>query len=126
MKRSLTTLLAGLLANSCEAFAIPPPIVASVGASALALLGIRRANNEREAFYSMDWRDVDLDEGAEACIILGEETAENGKTWFVCSEPSQDAGMDCSPVEGYGNIDGGEWLCKQDKPTQSKKKFWQR
>ena len=87
-------------------------------------------NEERERFFSMDWKDsADADE-ADSCVILGEETVPNGKVWYVCSEKADDPTMDCSPVEGWGSptlvAGGGEWLCKQDRPQKKPWKFWEK
>ena len=49
-----------------------------------------------------DWAEADDTTGDEACVLIGEEQAEDGKAWFVCTEPSDDPAMDCSPAEAFG------------------------
>ena len=101
------------------------PVVGSAAIGTMALLGIRRQRQEQKAFFSMEWNQNVEDEDAEECVILGEETAGNGKIWYVCNEKSEDSNMDCQPVSGYGNPDSqdDQWLCKQPKPRDQK--TWQ-
>ena len=87
---------------------------------------------ERERFFGMEWKEPAENDEADACVILGEETVPNGKTWYVCSEKSDDPNMDCSPVDGWGNptlsANRGEWLCKQETPRSERKpwNFWKK
>ena len=47
---------------------------------------MRHAQSERRAFFSIDWKEPPDDTDGEACEILGEETGERGRVWYVCSE----------------------------------------
>ena len=63
-----------------------------------------------------------LEDDAEACELLGEETVPNGKVWWVCHDKSGAPNMDCTPVDGMGNPDSkdGQWLCKEQKMSEQK------
>ena len=119
---SAVRLLALSLVASTHALVVPAvPAVASAAVAVGALLRARRIHDEEKAFFSMDWKDLPDEDSGEACIILGEETVPNGKTWYVCTEKSDDPRMDCSPIEGWGNpsgMDDNEWLCKERKPLE--------
>ena len=83
----------------------------------MTFMGIQANRRQDRAFFSMKWHQPTEEEEEEACGLLGEETVENGKTWWICGEKS--ASMDCQPVAaGWGNPDSNdkEWLCKQPKP----------
>ena len=119
-----------------------PAVAAAVVAPVFGMLGFRRAQRQSDAFFSMDWSQ-DVSDNGDACVIVGEETAPNGKIWcgasllrsicsvahsslrfsplrrMVCNEPAQDPDTDCLPVSGdYTNRDANDdqWLCKQSKP----------
>ena len=116
---SVLLLLASLaaVANGLALMPVAAQCAPAVALSAFALLGIRRARREERAFFSIDWRtDISAEEEeAEACVVIGEETVQNGKVWYVCSEKMPDE--DCTPVAGWGNPDhlDDQWLCKQPK-----------
>ena len=106
-----------LLRPSPSPRAPPPkaalPLVPIVGLLSVATLaGLRKASRERDNFYSMDWSGEAEDSDGEACVLIGEEAAADGKSWFLCQSPA--AGADCEPVESFG---GGEeeLLCKVPK-----------
>ena len=77
----------------------------------------------------MKWFDPpDQTDDGDACYILGEETVENGKTWYVCDEPNKsNPNMDCEPIEGFGNMDGvgdDRFLCKESPPETRARRRW--
>jgi hypothetical protein len=88
----------------------------------LALVGIRKARQDRENFYGMQWNE-DPGEAAtqEACVLIGEETHTKGKQWFVCTDDAALQGADCEPVQGWGNAAAkdGEKLCKVAKVCEA-------
>ena len=90
---------------------------AFAGLGALTLLGIRKASQERDTFFSMNWNADAGEAEDEACVLIGEEAKEDGKQWFVCKDDASVDGADCAPVEGWGNggAQDGEKLCKVPK-----------
>ena len=63
------------------ALALPAaPVIAGAAASLLAFTGVRRAQRNEKAFFSMDWSQ-EVPDTDDACAIIGEETVENGKIW---------------------------------------------
>ena len=57
-----------------------PAVAAAVVAPVFGMLGFRRAQRQSDAFFSMDWSQ-DVSDNGDACVIVGEETAPNGKIW---------------------------------------------
>ena len=120
MARPVLPLLASLaVANGLALVPVAASCAPAVALSAVAFLGIRKARREERAFFSMEWRDpIDAEEeSSDACVVIGEETVEDGKVWYVCSEKTPD--KDCTPVSnGWGNPDhlDAQWLCKEPKP----------
>ena len=106
------------LAQPSPSLRAPPPkaalpLVPIVGLlSGVTLAGLRKASRERDFFYGMNWSGEAEDSDGEACVLIGEEAAADGKSWFLCQSPVE--GADCEPVESFG---GGEeeLLCKVPK-----------
>jgi len=99
-----------------------PLLVPGIGAAALSFLGFRRMNGQRAKFFSMDWAEADDAAGDEACVLIGEEQAKDGKAWFVCTDASEDPAMDCSPAESFGGAwadNTDEYLCKTPKVREA-------
>ena len=61
-----------------------PAVAAAVVAPVFGMLGFRRAQRQSDAFFSMDWSQ-DVSDNGDACVIVGEETAPNGKIWCGAS-----------------------------------------
>jgi hypothetical protein len=110
-------------ARAAEPLAILPAVplaVPGIALGALAIFGVRRATKERETFLSMEWNDSAEAVGSEGCVLIGEETVENGKSWFVCAEESDDPNVECESVSSFGNprvsaSTDDEYLCKAPK-----------
>ena len=125
--RALRLTLALVFAPRVAGLVLPAvPLLPSLGAALVggaAVFGVRKAQRDQAAFFSINWADAPADDDSEGCVILGEETIPNGKTWWVCSEKSDDPSMECSPVQGWGNPDGMNddgWLCKEG-PASARK-----
>jgi len=93
-----------------------PVVVAGVAGM---LRNMKKQSEEREAFYNMDWADAAETDGEDGCILIGEEAADDGKQWFVCTESTSG---DCEVIAEYGSpgmtaSDPAEesYLCKQPK-----------
>ena len=148
INQALTLALAGVPASAVQGGVAQGAVGFSVLASAVRTAKweeepVSEVNSKagiRHGLASGVWRGrLQKGPGASAAIalkvtgvILGEETVPNGKTWYVCSEKSDDPNMDCSPVDGWGNptlsANRGEWLCKQETPRSERKpwNFWKK
>ena len=91
----------------------------ALAAGAATVMQMRKNKEERDSFFAMSWSDTVDSTADEGCVLIGEEAAEGGKQWFVCSEP--DEGKECEEVSSYGApaLNGEavapEYLCKQPK-----------
>lgn len=109
--------------RTAEPLAVLPAVplaVPGIALGALALLGARRATKERETFLSMEWNEAAGEVGDDGCVLIGEETIDNGKAWFVCTSESDDPNVECESVSTFGNprvsaSSEDEYLCKAPK-----------
>ena len=56
----------------------------------------------------------------EECLILGEESAADGKAWYLCSSKPDDPAIECAEdYDAIANADpnygGHDWVCKVPK-----------
>ena len=113
----------------CAARTPPPPIslvplapVALAAGVAAFAVQYRRSQGEADALAKVEWYDTSDGDSEDGCLLIGEESGEGGKAWFVCQEPSSDPQIECSPVEKFGNMrvsgaNDDEYLCKAPKPA---------
>jgi hypothetical protein len=102
-------------AHAPVAFLPPLPVLVpslAVGA-VIGVLSVRRSARERAAFFDMEWAEAAAVDEGDGCVLIGEEKAEAGKAWFVCSDKSSD--LDCEPVQRGIGVEGEEYLCKAPK-----------
>lgn len=95
------------------------PLAAATGLGLLTLISFQRAKVERDSFFSISWNQDSQDAEEDACVLIGEEAASDGKQWFVCTSDAQLDGADCTLVQGWGNAAAkdGEKLCKVPKAS---------
>ena len=84
-----------------------PPAVAGV----VAVLGFRQVLKQDED-PEMQWYAPQDESDPDSCLLIGEEVAEDGKTWYVCSDKQTGSEADCSKDVSLGSED---WVCKVPK-----------
>lgn len=99
---------------------VPPmKLMVGVGLAVASIRQIFKAEDDAERFATMSWAEpLDSDED-EACVLLGEEDAPDGKTWFVCNEPSDDPNTECTKetvgIDAMTAETETAYLCKAPK-----------
>ena len=88
-----------------------------VGVSILTWLRqLNRYEEQAAILSSVQWTEaVDglEDDDADACVLIGEEVAQEGRRWFACKHPpGDDSDMECTKNE---SIVADTWLCKEPK-----------
>jgi len=96
------------------------PLVPGIAVASLAVAGALRqrkqAREQEEAFYSMQWTAPPDTDSGEACVLIGEEAATDGRQWFACTEP--DPSIECELVSN-NPAESPEYLCKAPKVSDA-------
>eukprot|EP00316_Scyphosphaera_apsteinii_P016929 CAMPEP_0119298864 /NCGR_PEP_ID=MMETSP1333-20130426/994_1 /TAXON_ID=418940 /ORGANISM="Scyphosphaera apsteinii, Strain RCC1455" /LENGTH=186 /DNA_ID=CAMNT_0007300081 /DNA_START=13 /DNA_END=574 /DNA_ORIENTATION=- len=103
--------------------------ITSLSRLAAAIVGIfavvRGAVTQAKAsktLATMTWADVSDVNDADACVLIGEEAEEDGRSWFACSDVPQDSDVECTLNDTNPNSPIATWLCKAPR-VQAKQLF---
>jgi hypothetical protein len=80
--------------------------------------GVVKKEKEAKELAQVEWKGA-ADEvevaGDDACVIIGEEKAKQGRWWFLCSSKPDDPALDCKQDDSMQAGAEEAWLCKTPK-----------